>query len=203
MQINNDYFQKVISNVKKQLTNIYCSKYIIYKAIIFFVISIIVLAISFGIREFILNIQNEEYDFMKNFLSIKVIGNTGIAFSALSSNTGLVYFVQIIPIIISFAVFIFSNSIYIDIGLSMIIFGGLANVIDRGVVDNYSNINIENTVNAVVDYLYFPFIKNSAIFNIPDIFIIIGVIWIIIFILVNIIKSFIYEKKNNISPSNK
>ena len=49
----------------------------------------------------------------------------------------------------------------------------MSNVIDRAIVDVYTNniVPMEQTINAVVDYLSFSFINGSAIFNMPDVFV--------------------------------
>lgn len=191
------YFDKFINITYKRLLDIYTTKYLIWKLIAIFSTLFVVLLSSFLTRDAILNRTSDVGSFMPGFIDIKVIGNTGVAFSIFSNGSAsLVYFVQILPIIIAFGFLIFSKSLAYDIGLSMIFAGGLSNVIDRGLVDNYAHIKVVDTVDAVVDYFYFSFIKgNSAIFNLPDIFVICGVITISLTIVVNLVKEYLNEKK--------
>lgn len=184
----------------KHFFSIYQSKYWIWKLIIFLTVSLIVFTSSFVVREVIINLPEKEYNFMKGFLQINIMGNTGVSFSMFnSSDVGLVYFIQCLPIIIAFGFLIFTKNIYIDIGLTLVLTGGMCNVIDRSLYDNYASgvAEIERT-NAVVDYLYFPFIgeNGSAVFNVPDMMIILGVIIIVITLIVQFIIEWINESKN-------
>ena len=126
--------------------------------------------------------------------------NTGIAFSGFSQISPVfVYFIQSIPIVIGFFVFIFSKSINLDVALCLLMFGGLSNVIDRALVDNYASNNYLNTletVNAVVDYFEFDktFIKNFAVFNFPDIYISVGVLYLVSMVIYFSIKDYKKEK---------
>lgn len=188
------YWKKIINYTK----NLYTSTYWIYKLIIFIVVSILVIGISFGIREIILNSQAQNKDLIPNFLKLQIVGNTGIAFSNLgNSSVSFIFFIQIFPVIFLSFILIFTKSIAIDIGLTMVIAGGLSNVIDRGLYDNYKYLSsVVESQYAVVDYLTFSFIPNSAIFNVPDVFVIIGIITIGIYIVYYYVKTFINEKKN-------
>lgn len=192
-----NYFSNLFKNIKNYLITIYTPKLLITKLIIFAVSAFVIFLSSFLIRNYMINSQYGEYSFLKGFLEIRITQNTGISFSGLkNSSPWLVYLVQIIPIIISTIVLVFSKWLYIDIGLSMLLFGGLTNVIDRAIPDNYlhlSHLNVDS-MNAVVDYFMFSFIPNSAIFNLPDVFIIVGVITIGIASLVYFIKSNAKEK---------
>lgn len=197
-----DLKNKIISQIKK----VYLSKKAYYKLAIFLFSAIIILCSSFLIRNSILNAKNDSWILIPNFLEVKIIGNTGIAFSGLASHSAsLIYFLQIFPIIFSLIALIFSNSILLDIGLSFLFFGGSSNLIDRMIFDDFKTINVSNTVNSVVDYLKFSenFIKNSAIFNLPDIYIIIGMIFLVISILISWIKDFKNDKSKNKNEENK
>lgn len=193
---NKNIFLTYWNKIKEHTKNIYSSKYWIYKIIAFSITAMIVLGISFGVRESILNSEIQSKDLIPNFLKMHIIGNTGIAFSNLSnSSVSFIFFIQIFPIIIMFIAIIFTKSIAIDIGLTMAIAGGLSNVIDRGVYDNYRYLSSIDSQYAVVDYLTFSFLPNSAIFNLPDVFVILGIIEIGIYIIYYYVKTYIDEKK--------
>lgn len=193
-----EYQKKILARLKK----IYCTKYIIWKLIIFVIVAIITLTCCLVFRQQILDSKSYSWELIPNFLNVNIVQNTGIAFSGLQNqSSSLVYFVQSIPVIIGIAILVFSNSIVIDIGLSFILWGGLANIIDRTQQDDYKYLYMVNTQNAVVDYLQFSFIKNSAVFNFADVTIIIGIIIVVLFIIYTLIKDGISSIKKESKKS--
>ncbi|BAC43924.1 lipoprotein signal peptidase [Malacoplasma penetrans] len=181
---------------KKQLIKIYLNKkHLIWKISIILICAFIVLLTSFLTRNSILNATQSYWELIPGFLVINITGNTGVSFGTLGdSNPSLVYFVQSIPIVLGFFVLLFSSNYLLDIGVSLVFFGGLSNIIDRSIVDNYKYLSGISTNNAVVDYFQFPFIKNSAIFNFPDTFVIIGMIFVGIQIIISFVKDYKKEK---------
>lgn len=192
--------KKQIIFLKQHLTKIYCSNIFKWKILIFIVCGFVVLLSSFLVREWALNSQTRSQSFLPGFIDIFIIGNTGISFSLLeNSPSELIYFIQSIPIFVCLIVLIFSYSKIIDVFISIIFFAGLSNVVDRGLIDNYKYLyNIEE-INAVVDYFKFSFIRNSAIFNLPDTFIVLSTIGLILFIITN---SFMTVKKEREKKDN-
>lgn len=81
----------------------------------------------------------------------------------------------------------------------MIITGGMSNVIDRSIVDVYTHniVPTEQTINAVVDYFSFSFISGSAIFNMPDVYVVAGVIIVLIKLIVQTIIDYLHYDKEN------
>lgn len=194
------YFEKIVLRLKK----IYTNKLIIWKLLIFFIVGFSVLFSSFSVRHAMLNATSDSWTLIPGFLNIKIVENTGIAFSGLSSSSSsLVYFVQSIPIIIGGITFIFSTSLYLDFGISLLFFGGMSNIVDRSITDYYTNLNHlnnDNIYHAVVDYLEFNsnFINNFAVFNLPDVYVIFGVIVVaVIIIIISWIKEYRQEKNNS------
>lgn len=197
-----EFFLKYQKKFLERLRKIYCSKYIIWKSIIFSIAAIITFTCSLVFRQQILDSKQYSWELIPNFLDIKIVQNSGIAFSGLQDqSSSLVYFVQSIPVIIGVSVLIFSNSIFIDIGLSFVLCGGLANIIDRTLPDNYQYLYMTNTENAVVDYLQFSFIKNSAIFNFSDVAIIFGIIIVVLFVIYILIRDWIVNMKKDSKKS--
>ena len=196
-QIVNKYMLKIVA----QLKAIYQTKIWIRKIAIFLGISFIVFLSSFLIRDAILNKNTAYGNFIPGFIDIRVVGNNGVAFSAFeNASASFVYFIQILPIIISIAFLIFTKSVWFDVGFSMIITGGMSNVIDRAIVDVYTNniVPMEQTINAVVDYFSFSFINGSAIFNMPDVFVVTGVIIVVGKLIVQTIIDYLhYEKETS------
>ncbi|MEG0879317.1 MAG: signal peptidase II [Malacoplasma sp.] len=172
--------------IYEYIKSIYKSKYLFKKLFIFFGIGILVLTASFVSRQLALESHTNNTQLIPGFITINIIGNTGISFSFLKdAHISLILFIQFIPVIIAFCVILLSRNIVIDISFSFMFFGGLSNIIDRCIVDDYKYINILENTNAVVDYLQFSFIKNSAIFNVPDIFIVLSSIIVITYLVVS------------------
>lgn len=186
------FFQKWLLKIKTHFAAIYTKRYFSIKITIALIVAVFVLGFAFGIRQLILDSKETNGVIIPNFLELNVVLNSGIAFGWLqNSNIYLVYFVQIIPLLIAFGFWISIKSYYSDIALSFLIFGGLSNVVDRIIIDNFSVLtayNINNT-NTVVDYLRF--YNNSAIFNLADVFVLLGISLLIIKnITVSILSSF-------------
>lgn len=192
------YSNHIWELTKKQLSKIYLDKkHLFFKLLIIFISAFVVLLTSFLTRESILNATTSEWDLIPGFLSINITGNTGVSFGTLSdSNPSLVYFVQSIPIVLGGIILIFSSNYLLDVGLSIVFFGGLSNIVDRSIVDNYKYLNDIFTKDAVVDYFQFSFIKNSAIFNFPDTFVICGMILVGIQIVISWVKDYKKEKES-------
>ncbi|WPL39209.1 signal peptidase II [Malacoplasma iowae] len=192
----NKYRDKIV----KQLISIYKTKIWIRKLAIFLGISFLVFLSSFLIRDAILQKTSAYGSFIPGFIDIKVVGNNGVAFSAFeNASVSFVYFIQILPIVISMFFLVFTKSAWFDVGFSMIITGGMSNVIDRSIVDVYTHniVPTEQTINAVVDYFSFSFISGSAIFNMPDVYVVAGVIIVLIKLIVQTIIDYLHYDKEN------
>lgn len=183
---NNFWYGKFIEHIK----NIYLTKIIFYKLFFFIIIGFLVLFSSFSLRELVLNASEKSWTLIPNFIDMNLEFNKGIAFSGLSqTSSSVVYLVQSIPLVFGMVIFLFSKNIYVDIPIIFLIFGGLCNVIDRSVVD-YAQSDMSYNEHTVVDYFQFTggLITNSAIFNMPDVYVIFGVILLILYLLISFIK---------------
>ncbi len=116
---------------------------------------------------------------LNSFLAFHKIDNSGIAFSLFDNlnDTGLLVLnltITMILIIILRELFLnIRKSLLYIIGLSLVLGGGLGNLIDR--FDNYT---VTDFISVNFGDLYFP-----AIFNLADMFITIGALLIIIYFL--------------------
>jgi signal peptidase II len=119
--------------------------------------------------------------------------NTGVAFSFLSTNKtpALVYTLQIVPTVIGLIFILFSSNLVNIFACCFITFGGMANLIDRAIVDNYQGVNY---VDAVVDYFAFVSFK-FGIFNLADSFITIGLFIVIVLVIISLIVESRNERK--------
>lgn len=159
-------------------------KTILLKVIILLIVATIVMSTSFGLRQIFI-------DYFPNL----IFPNEGISFSFLSNvSSEIVYLIQAIPCVLTFIAFIFINKPSIYIGLLIILFGGLSNIIDRSL-----NLNIIVAGgklfpnNAVVDYI--PLFNTKC--NLPDVFITCGAVITIIFLLIYLVKVIQEDRKEN------
>ena len=123
---------------------------------------------------------------IKNFFNITLIGNTGAAFSILSSNTLLLIIISLICLNVLYFCFIKGKNLndFEQVSFGLLIGGILGNLIDRVLRMQ------------VIDYLDFNFFGyNFPVFNLADIAIVISMILIAI----QVIKG----DKNGVSSKSK
>lgn len=123
---------------------------------------------------------------IKNFFNITLIGNTGAAFSILSSNTILLIIISVVVLNILYFFFIKGKTLtdFEQVSYGLLVGGIMGNLIDRVLRMQ------------VVDYLDFNiFGYNFPVFNLADIVIVISMILIVI----QIIKG----DKNEVSSKSK
>lgn len=138
-----------------------------------FIISIIVLLIDLISKRLVLNllIENQSFEIIENFFSLTYVKNTGVAFSMIE---GYVPLIVIVTVIILFMLFKYikdgiNNSVEL-VSYGFIIGGAVGNLVDR-IIMGY-----------VVDFFDFNIFGYQApIFNVADIFIVVGVLMLIIF----------------------
>lgn len=130
--------------------------------------------------------------FGDGFIRINIILNDGIAFSMLWGNFGAIVALQTFSVLILIGIIIFSTKWFYTLLLGMTITGSLFNLIDRFFPKQIPGEDLKS--HAVLDYLQFNTKHyESAIFNFPDVFILIGIIGCA---LILIIRCFIVDKDN-------
>ena len=116
-------------------------------------------------------ILNESKTIIDNFLNITYVRNTGAAWSILDDNTWIVTVISLL-IIIGIIYYVYRNRVskkILKIGYGLILGGAIGNFIDR-VVYGY-----------VIDFIDIDiFGWNYPIFNLADMFIVVGVILVMI-----------------------
>lgn len=137
-----------------------------------YLISLIIIVCDQLFKYFIIKnfIQGQSYPVIDNFFYLTYIKNTGAAFGLLSAYSDFFKYMSVI-IIIGFLIYIKYSSkkgIFLNIGSGLIIGGAVGNLIDRIRFDG------------VIDYLDFQF---WPIFNLADTAIVIGTIFILIYLL--------------------
>ena len=182
--LNKVLFLEKINHLKSEETRKYWSnillvKNILIKFLIFVLVGIFVMGLSFIVRQIMIDYSPE-----------KIVLNPGVGFSiGANSDPAIVYLIQAIPCVITFLIFFFVTNKWIYIGLFVIFFGGLSNIIDRA---------LPNTIpNAVVDYI--PWFSTKC--NLPDIFITIGAIYTILILIVTIFITWKKERQTPIAPT--
>lgn len=172
------YFNNIFNDVKKLLIN-----YLIALVVIF-----IVMTVSFVLRTKAIDWVNNNNN-NNGHQIYQVVLNSGISFGILGNNTGLVYFLQIIPVLVSFILVIHSRQWLLTIGISLVFASGFANLLDRMITEEFTQ-SISNTnnidgkyygINTVVDYWKL----GGTIINFPDIFIFVGIGWVVVCSLFN------------------
>ena len=148
--------------------------------------TIIVLTIIDQVIKYIISINKENMpiSIIKNIIQLNYVENFGVAFGIASGGKSIFIIANIIIIGIILK-FLFTQSTSLNnikkFFLSIIISGGIGNLIDR-VFRGF-----------VIDYIDFSQIVNYPVFNFADIMIVIGTIIFAIFI----IKDMINDKKEN------
>ena len=124
----------------------------------------------------VLNFLTSEKIIIENFISLNLVNNTGVAFGLNSGQNMTNNFIGILFIFIIVR-FLISQKNNIDskteIIIYMILAGGISNLIDRIIR------------RAVVDFIN---VKNFSVFNIADIYIVVGWILFIIFLILYLNK---------------
>ncbi len=181
------------STIKTFLNENFTKSLFIKRLIYFFIGVIIVVIISWPVHNWAMNYNANNNS--SAFIVIKIELNTGIAFSRLDNKVGFIYALQFILILVLIGVFIFlQKGCYLAFN-SVAIGGALFNFIDRMCYKNPTSCDPQK--NAVLDY--FCFFGKSAVFNMPDVFILIGLIGLAIFVL---IFSIIFTKKTSLNEIN-
>lgn len=134
----------------------------------FFILIIILICID-QISKFLVVFNKDDLPktIIKNFLNITYCENRGIAFGLASGYVQLfsiITLVIIVAILICVCINFKKINTFLSVGIGLLISGGVGNLIDR-LIRSY-----------VVDFIDFGDFINFPVFNIADIFVVIGVI---------------------------
>lgn len=134
----------------------------------FFILIIILICID-QISKFLVVFNKDDLPktIIKNFLNITYCENRGMAFGLASGYVQLfaiVTLVIIVAILICVCINFRKINTFLSVGIGLLISGGVGNLIDR-LIRSY-----------VVDFIDFGDFINFPVFNIADIFVVIGVI---------------------------
>lgn len=146
---------------------------------------------------------NQSIPLIKDFLHLTYTTNDGAAFGMMDSSDQRWIFLSISTIaILAFAAYLYlghaDNMLY-GVALSMVVSGGIGNMIDRFGLGFYVN---PDGMGEVIDFIDFCGIWN-AIFNGADSFVCVGAGLLILALVLDIIKETKAEKKKKNAEANK
>lgn len=147
----------------------------------------VIFLISFLLRQYYINTT---FDLSNN--SSNVVSNTGISFGLLNNNSGVVYFLQMIPIFFTGIAIIHNRRYFVAVAVALIFSAGLSNFVDRLIPDYFGRIvagsfsfndpiYVAVAYNGVVDYWQ----NSTSIFNFPDVIIMVGIGLVFVYSFVN------------------
>ncbi len=127
----------------------------------------------------------QPHDFIDGLLNVVYIHNRGGAWGVFQGKTwGLLIVTSIVMVICVIMLIKFGKSSKLCLwALSLVIFGGIGNMIDRIFRDGN-----------VIDFLQFDFWQDFPVFNIADCAIVVGVGLLILYFVIDTIKEFITKK---------
>ena len=129
-------------------------------------------------------VYGESVPFIKGFIDLQFIENSGSAWGMLSGKTWLLLTVTVVVMLVLITFFLLfgkRNKLLIWT-VSLVISGGMGNLIDRIFRGG-----------KVVDFLHFEFFPSFPIFNIADIAVVVGAGLLILYFIIDTVK----ESKNN------
>ena len=131
--------------------------------------------------------SGDTFQLIPGFLQVSAIKNSGIAFSLFAGgNNPAVFVLSILSLIIFLVIFIFAKKFWYAFASSLVLLGGMGNLIDRAIYGY------------VTDFLQFDF-ANTFTFNLADVMITCGTIcFVLAYIIIEIIN-YKKEKQNEAS----
>lgn len=129
-------------------------------------------------------VYGESVPFIKGFIDLQFIENSGSAWGMLSGKTWILLTVTVIVmlVLITFLLKYGKRNKLLIWAVSLVISGGMGNLIDRIFRGG-----------KVVDFLHFEFFPSFPIFNIADISVVVGAGLLILYFIIDTVK----ESKNN------
>lgn len=151
--------------------------------IVAIICALVVLAVDQLTKYFIVSnfYLGQSADFIKGFIDIVYIHNEGAAWGMLSGKTWiLVIFTALAMIYCGFLLWKYGRENKLMLmGLSLVISGGVGNLIDRIFRDG-----------KVIDFLHFEFWSQFPVFNVADCAIVVGVGLLILYFVIDTIKEY-------------
>lgn len=178
-------------SIKTYFKKMFTKKLVITKLIILAIAAVIVIVPGVCFYAWLAG-KNGLVTPQNGFLYIYVVYNDGIAFSWLAGNVGGIFAIQSIVFIILLAVYWLLVTDRVSTSfVALAIFGGLFNLIQRA----------SNPSAMVLDYFKFGFWPQFAVFNWPDVNVVIGVFGFVISYITHLILQMVKESKETATPS--
>ena len=151
---------------------------------------IVVLAVDQFTKYYIISnfALGQSSEFINGFIDIIYINNKGGAWGILEGYTWTLLAVTAILMIVCFTLLLKlgKHNKFIFWAISLVLFGGLGNMIDRVFRDGN-----------VIDFLHFEFYPTFPIFNVADCAVVLGAILLAVYFIYDTVKD-LKQKKNNI-----
>ncbi len=178
-------------SLKLYKTKLFTKKVWFNKGISYVISSLIVLSLSLPMYFWAMNAKTPIYDSW--FIRINITLNSGVSFGILKGEIVAIILIQLFSIFLLFIAFFLVLKWYYSFCILISLHGATFNFLDRLIDTNVPSLGMVKQ-NSVLDYFQFNmFGTQSAIFNFPDIFILLGIISIS---LIFLIESF--KRKENI-----
>lgn len=173
------------SSIKQYFKKCFEKKLLIEKAIIAAIALAIVLIFSLSFYFWLKDKPDGVFGQTNGFWYIEITWNHGVGFGGLNNKPGAIYAVQSLMFILLLAVYLLLTNDRITCSfIALAMFGGLFNLIQRATSGN----------DTVLDYFRFGFWPSFAIFNWPDMFVVIGIFGFIISYITLLIIQYRREK---------
>lgn len=169
MSIENEKI-KTTTKMKKYISNVFSGSHWKNKLLIFAIILFFVFSTHFGL--YIANKMGKFNYTSSNWIGINTVYNNGIAFGFLANSPVITFTIKMMFVLCLLVCFIISTQKMIYSPLTLMIAGGGANLLNK----------IINPNEGVLDYIRIKLNLKWLNFtcNIPDVFIFIGTIWLLI-----------------------
>lgn len=164
--------QNSLDKINKFLKANFTKKLNLQRALMIAIAAFVVIVCSWPMHSWAMNSIVARHN-IGGFIEINIILNGGVSFSFFDGHSGFIYAIQTLMVLLLTSVVLFTKKWFLNLSSGIATIGGLFNLIDRMCPKNLAcSPGVVN--DSVLDY--FQFFGKSAIFNFPDVFIIVGVI---------------------------
>ena len=178
--------KEINDSLKLYKAKLFTKKVWFNKGISFVISLLIVLSLSLPMYFWAINTKTPIYDSW--FIRINITLNSGVSFGILKGKTLAIIFIQLFSLIMLLIAFFLVLKWYYSFCILISLHGAVFNFLDRLIDANVPSLGIPKQ-NSVLDYFQFNmFGTQSAIFNFPDIFILMGIISISLIFLIESFK---------------
>lgn len=175
------------TKAKDYIKECFSKKMLIQKGIIAFCALVLVLTLSLSFYFWLKDASGEIGT--NPFWYISIVWNDGIGFSQLTGDTTAIYVIQSLMFVLLLAIYLFlANDKITASFVALAMFGGLFNLFQRAAETGAH-------AGCVLDYFKFGFWPTFAVFNWPDMFVVVGIFGFVISYITLVIIEAVNESK--------